>query len=168
IMDLRKLQYFVEVVESKSISKAAQKLNMTQPPLSIMIKKFEEELGVELFERRNKRLQITGTGKLLYDQAKDLLAFSEGIEKNVQEHYKGIHGEVVIGCSTMVNLLFIPKILSKFAERNIKYKINVKEGNASYIMEALRNHEIDIVITISIFNLKNLLIIELFFELLSL
>lgn len=64
----------------------------------------------------------------------------------------------------MVNLLFIPKIMERFAEMNINYTIHVKEGNASFILDALRNHEIDIGIVRSVFKHEDIQSIELFSE----
>ena len=88
-MDLHKLRCFIAVVEEGSLSKAAEVLNMTQPPLSILMKKLEEELNVTLFERRNKRLLITDTGHLLYKRAKELISSSESIYQELVEQNKG-------------------------------------------------------------------------------
>ena len=69
-MDYKSLKYYVTVVESGTISAAAKKLYMSQPPLSNQMYKLEEELGCRLFERTTKRIVLTGAGKLLYDRAK--------------------------------------------------------------------------------------------------
>ncbi|MBQ5756729.1 MAG: LysR family transcriptional regulator, partial [Erysipelotrichaceae bacterium] len=72
-MDLRTLQYFVVVAEELNITKAAEKLHMSQPPLSAQIKKLELELNTELFIRGKRQLDLTESGELLYRRAKEIL-----------------------------------------------------------------------------------------------
>ena len=72
-MDLKQLRYFVTVVESGSISAAARKLYMTQPPLSAQMQALEQELGCPLLERGARRVELTDAGRRLYERAKTLL-----------------------------------------------------------------------------------------------
>ena len=72
-MDLRSLHYFTVVAEELNITRAAERLNMSQPPLSSQIKGLEEELGVQLFIRGKRRLTITDAGAQLYRRAKQIL-----------------------------------------------------------------------------------------------
>ena len=71
-MDLRTLRYFVMVAEELNITKAAEKLHMSQPPLSAQIKGLEKELDTELFIRGSRQLTLTETGQLLYRRAKNV------------------------------------------------------------------------------------------------
>ncbi len=68
-MDIRQLRYFIAIVEEKSISAAARRLHLSQPPLSQQLKAMEEELGALLVERSGKRLEVTDAGKALYTYA---------------------------------------------------------------------------------------------------
>lgn len=151
-MDMQKLKYFTAIVEHGTISKAAMALNMTQPPLSISIKSFEEEIGIQLFKRVGKRLHLTDSGKLLYDRGKELLASSVAIIQEVHEHEQGKRGHVTIGCSTVANLTIIPEVVKRLNDRSIQITIQVKEGNAAYILEQLRFHKMDIGIVRNIFD----------------
>ena len=72
-MDLRSLRYFVTVAEELNITRAAEKLHMSQPPLSAQIKSMEEELDTVLFIRGKRRLKLTESGQLLYRRAKEIL-----------------------------------------------------------------------------------------------
>ena len=72
-MDLRALHYFVIVAEELNITRAAERLNMSQPPLSAQIKGLEEELGVQLFIRGKRHLTITDAGTYLYRRARQIL-----------------------------------------------------------------------------------------------
>ena len=75
-MDLRTLSYFVVIAEELNITKAAEKLCMSQPPLSSQIKNLEEELDTVLFIRGKRHLQLTDAGKLLYRHAKEILSLA--------------------------------------------------------------------------------------------
>ena len=71
-MDLRQLRYFVAVAE-RNITRAAERLNMAQPPLSRQIKQFEEEIGTDLFDRSARPLELTKVGRLVLEQALQVL-----------------------------------------------------------------------------------------------
>jgi len=163
-IDIQKLMYFVEIVEKGSVTKAADALNMTQPPLSMAIKKMESEMDVQLFERKGKRLILTGTGQLFYLRAKELIASSEAVLQELTDHHLGLKGQITIGCSTIVNLIFIPDIIQKLNERGLEYVVNVTEGNALFILDALRNNDVDIGIIRSDFKKKDISSRELFSE----
>ena len=77
-MDLKQIQYFVTVVEQGSINRAAQKLHMTQPPVSKQMQLLEAELGCPLFLRSTHPLELTQEGKVLYERGLNLLAMAKG------------------------------------------------------------------------------------------
>ncbi|GGF67930.1 hypothetical protein GCM10010912_11170 [Paenibacillus albidus] len=73
-MDIRKLQYFIAVAEELHFHRAAEKLNMTQPPLTQQIQALEQELGVQLFERNKRQVRITPAGSVFLEEAKMILS----------------------------------------------------------------------------------------------
>ncbi|MFC4801309.1 LysR family transcriptional regulator [Neobacillus sp. GCM10023253] len=154
-MDIQKLRYFIEIVEKGSLSQAAIALNMTQPPLSSVIKKLESELDVQLFDRRGKKLILTDTGRLLYNRAKNLIASADIIMNELVELDKGLKGQVVVGCSTNANLTIIPKVVQRINDTS-NIVIKVKEGNTSYILDELRNHRLDVGIVRNVFKRDDL------------
>ena len=83
-MDLKQLKYFVTVAEEGTISAAAKKLFMSQPPLSIQMKLLEQELGCPLFERGQKHIRLTDTGKLLYDRAQNILKMEASMRQDIE------------------------------------------------------------------------------------
>lgn len=143
-MNLHRLRCFIKVVEEGSITKAAAALQMTQPPLSILIRKFEEELDVTLFNRSGRFLELTPSGTFLYEQGKELLDISENTEKQLVEYHDGIRGTVKLGCITSANLFVIPNVIKRLQEETPNIVTHVREGNSSYILEELRSLTIDI------------------------
>lgn len=105
-MDIRQLQYYKEIVNQGSISKAAEILNVAQPPLSQTLKKLETELGTTLIHRYRQKWQLTETGELLYQYAKQVLGQMEEVERRIQEIEEGTSGTLRIGvssaCSNMI------------------------------------------------------------------
>ena len=89
-MDIRVLRYFVVTAQEANMTRAAEKLNMSQPPLSNQIKALEEELGVELFIRGKRRLKITEEGQQLYRRAVQILELTD----RTLEEFKDLRGEV--------------------------------------------------------------------------
>ena len=94
-MDLRSLHYFTVVAEELNITRAAERLNMSQPPLSNQIKGLEEELGVQLFIRGKRHLTMTEAGALLYRRAKQLLELSEQTQQEIRS-IDGLSGDLNI------------------------------------------------------------------------
>ncbi|TMN21718.1 LysR family transcriptional regulator [Lentibacillus cibarius] len=151
-MDVVKLKYFITIVDKGSMSKAASALNMTQPPLSMAIKKFEEELGVNLFLRNGKRLRLSEAGKTIYERGTELLLSTKSIIKEAQEKEEGKTGYVTIGCSTVANLTIIPEVVKRMNDENIKITTRVLEGNTAFILEQLKTHNMDIGLVRNIFD----------------
>ena len=133
----------MKVVELGSITKAAAALQMTQPPLSILIRKFEEELGVTLFNRSGRYLELTPSGTFLYQRGKELIDISENTERKLLEYHEGIRGTVKMGCITSANLFILPNVIKRIHEDTPNIVTHVREGNSSYILEELRSFSID-------------------------
>ena len=79
-MDLKRLEYFCAIVEKGQISKAAEALHISQPPLSMRLKELEEELDVQLIYREGKAWQVTPEGEALYQRAQFILSYVAGLE----------------------------------------------------------------------------------------
>src|ERR1700744_6804839 len=79
-LESRQLRYFVTVAEERNFTRAAERLNIAQPPLSRQIQQLEENLGVQLLERNSRPLKLTGTGKFFYSHAAQLLTQTAALE----------------------------------------------------------------------------------------
>ena len=96
-MDIRQLIYFATIVEEGSISAAAKKLHLSQPPLSYQLKLLEEELHLQLLQRGARGVQLTEAGKVLYKRAQGILELTERTQKELQAMAGGFAGTLHIG-----------------------------------------------------------------------
>ena len=96
-MELWQLRYFVAVAEAEHIGKAAEHLNMSQSPLSHQIRRLEQQLGVELFERVKKRIRLTAVGRNFLVLARDLIERAANLEREISHLVDGTRGWVDIG-----------------------------------------------------------------------
>ena len=116
-MDIRHLQYFLEVARHNSFTKAAESLYITQPTISKMVRNLEEELGVELFERLGKRVVLTDAGWVLYSQAEVMVKSFESMTVHIHELMELKKGRIRIGLPPMVGANFFPRVIGKFCEQ---------------------------------------------------
>lgn len=96
-MDLKRLYYFITIVNNKSYSKAAEKLHISQPSLSNAVKKLEHEVGAPLLERSTRKFVLTDAGELLYTRATIMLSQMDIMNKEMKEVIAGGKGEIVLG-----------------------------------------------------------------------
>lgn len=145
-MDEHRLKCFVAVYEEGSVSAAAVRLHMTQPPLSILLRKLEDELQVGLFDRGGRRLVPTATGELFYLRAKSMLANLQTIRRELREVEQGARGLVHIGCSTAASLFIVPRIMEDLAAQGLEIMLHVHEGELGYMLQQLRERSLDLTI----------------------
>ena len=96
-MELRQLTYFVAIAQSGIITAAAQKLHMSQPPLSLQLQKLEDELGCPLFERDTRHLHMTQAGELFYERTQGILQQYADLKREMADLQAGGRGLLCIG-----------------------------------------------------------------------
>lgn len=163
-MDEHRLKCFVAVYELGSVSAAAERLHMTQPPLSILLRKLEDELGVSLFDRSGHRLVPTATGELFYLRAKALQASLQAMRRELREADQGSRGTVHIGCATAASLFIMPRVMEQLIASDIKITVHVHEGETGYMLQRLRERSLDLIICRSHLTAPELLNQELMTE----
>lgn len=89
-MDIRQMKYFKTIVEEGTISKAAKKLHMAQPPLSMQLKQLEEELSVILLKRGNKQVELTEAGNRFYKRCLQILDLTEITKNELKQSYQDV------------------------------------------------------------------------------
>lgn len=150
-MDIRVLNYFVTIVQTKSISNAANTLHVTQPTLSRQIKDLEEELDTVLFHRGSREIQLTDDGQYLYNRAIEILALVEKTENNIRKSEE-ISGEIYIGAAETHSLDIVATVIKKMTDRYPEIRIHIRSGNADDILEQLNKGVYDLGITIGDFD----------------
>lgn len=145
-MDLKKLLYFVTIVEERQITRAANRLHMAQPPLSLQLKALEDELGITLIERNNKSVEVTQAGWTFYYRAKEILHSVDGMISEVKEQGEGIRGKLSIG-TVMSCVSYLPKPIQISQEKYPFVTFQLWEGDSRRVEEMLQAKIIDFGIT---------------------
>src|SRR5215472_2558245 len=96
-MELRQLRYFVAVAEEGHITRAAERLGIQQPPLTRQIRQLETELGVTLFQRLPRGVQVTEAGRVVVEEARDVIARAERIQETAKRAARGEQGRLAVG-----------------------------------------------------------------------
>lgn len=148
-MDFKTLTYFITVAEELNFTKAAEKLFMSQPPLSNQIKSLEKELDTLLFIRGGRYLQLTESGKMYYRYAKEILALANKASSEVKSLGKGMTGKISIGLVEGS----APNIASKWIETFIHMfpgiKFRIVDGNSDELIDKLRSGLINLAVITS-------------------
>ena len=136
-MDLKSLHYFVVTAEELNITRAAARLNMSQPPLSNQIQKLEQELGVPLFLRGKRRLTLTKAGTLLYRRARQLLELSEQAQQEIRS-LEGLSGDLHISLVEGRAPYLLARWIAGFRAEFPQVSVHLWNGSGDEVMERLR------------------------------
>lgn len=132
-MDIKQMQYLIEVARLKSFTKAAEALYITQPTISKMVKGLEEELGVSLFDRIGKRIELTDAGQLIVTKAQQIVAEYQNMAAELDDLRNMKRGHLRIGLPPMVGASFFPNVIGKFHERYPDITIQLFEDGAKKV-----------------------------------
>src|SRR5581483_8041363 len=110
-MELRHLRYFVAVAEELHFARAAERLNIAQPPLSKQIRQLEEELGVQLLERTTRSVSLTSAGRVFLEEARRALGQVERATTLARQAQRGEVGELLVGFITSAGYDILPGLL---------------------------------------------------------
>ncbi len=149
VMDIRTLSYFVVIAEELNITKAAEKLCMSQPPLSSQMKALEEELDTVLFVRGKRHLQLTESGKLLYRHAKEILSLVNKTSEEIRAMGKGMRGKISIGLVEGSAPIIAASWIEKFVANYNNVEFLVVDGNSDELIAKLRSGLIDMAVITS-------------------
>lgn len=147
-MELRDIKSFIEVASHKSFTKAAAHSYLTQPSLSKAVKKLEEELHVELFDRSTRNLRLTDAGRIVYQQGQKALGALENLDILLDELKEIVVGEIKMGVPPLIGTLFFSKIAREFHNIYPKVTLELVELGAKRITQLVENGEIDLGIIV--------------------
>jgi len=148
-MELRQLQYFLAVAEELNFIRAAERLQMAQPPLSRQIRQLEQELGVELFRRTKRRVELTEAGEAFLAEARQILAQVELGVRVAQRASRGEIGRLVVGFEGSSTYDVIPKSLKVYRERFPEVDLVVYAMTTEEQIQALLEGRINIGFVVS-------------------
>lgn len=144
---LRHLRYFVTVAEERHFGRAAARLHMAQPPLSQQIRRLEAELGVELFVRTTRRVDLTPAGAAYLDRAREILEAVDQAAHEARRVAAGVVGHLAIGCVGSVTYSLLPALSRRLAQELPGVDFSFRgEMLASEQVEALRDGTIDLAL----------------------
>lgn len=144
MMELRHLRYFSVLADELHFGRAAQRLAISQPPLSVAIRQLEESIGARLFERNSKEVRLTAAGAALRESARQLLRRSEEIAREARDVASGSAGHLRIGFVGAMLYRGLPQALRAFRKRHAGVRISLTEMNSAEQMAELLHDRLDL------------------------
>ncbi|MFE4709624.1 MULTISPECIES: LysR family transcriptional regulator [unclassified Paenibacillus] len=155
-MDIRQLKYFLAIAEEGQITSAARKLQMAQPPLSQQLKLLEDELGVKLFERGPRSVQLTDAGIILRNRAQQILELADSTTREINDFAKGMKGTITVGTVSSSGATLLQDRLREFHKMYAGIKFEIHEGNTFMVIDLLNKGIVEVGIVRTPFNTTNL------------
>ncbi|UCP14387.1 LysR family transcriptional regulator [Aeromonas media] len=145
-MDIRALRYFVELVREKSFTRASEKLFVTQPTISKMIRNMEEELGQPLLNREGHSFTLTDSGQVLFARGQLILAQMQQLEAELADLQSLQHGRLALGIPPMVGHVYAD-LIRAYRSRYPRVELSIVEYGGRRIEQAVLEGELDLAIT---------------------
>ena len=143
-MELRHLRYFIAVAEEKHMTRAAERLGIQQPPLSMQIRALERELDVQLFRRKPRGVELTDAGAAFLDRARAILDQVDRAFATTRRTARGEQGRVVVGFTSSAPFHpFVPRVIRAYREMSPLVSLVLEESGSGELVQGLNNEEID-------------------------
>lgn len=143
-MNLRHLECFVAVAEQLHFTRAAEQLKIAQPALSQQIRRLEQDLGVELFNRSNRNVALTEFGKALLPRAHQLLNQASIARSEIEEMAGLAYGRLRVGASGTIAAFLLPEILTEFRRRYPNIVLGIVQRRSEPILELIETGNLDV------------------------
>lgn len=143
-MELRQLRHFIALAKSGNFHRAAETLNISQPPLSVSIRKLEEELSVSLFERHARGVTLTPEGELAVVQAQEIIRLSDELRLFAKESVSGVRGTLNLGFVASAAYDLIPTLVPVFRERFPLVDLRLREATSAEIIAGVAQGDLDV------------------------
>lgn len=145
-MNLRDLRYLVALAEHKHFGRAAEACFVSQPTLSVAVKKLEEELGVVLFERNASEISTTPLGERIVEQAQRVLEEAEGVKRLASQGKDQLAGPLRLGAIFTIGPYLMPALIPVLRERAPQMPIFIQENYTAQLVEHLKRGDVDVAI----------------------
>lgn len=143
-MNINHLKYFLAVAKNQSFTKAAQEMHISQPSISKMIKNMEDELGVPLFQRDKRKIELTDAGHALYQQTHEIINSFENLTTTISNIVNLKKGHIKIGIPPIVGASFFPQAIGDFIQNYPDIEIELIEVGSKTIEAAIASGELDV------------------------
>jgi LysR family hydrogen peroxide-inducible transcriptional activator len=163
-LTLRDLEYLIAVAKHRHFRKAAESCHVSQPALSVQIRKIEDFLGLQLFERSNRNVVITRAGERVARQARIVLEEAQKIAALVHRETEPLSGSLRLGAIATLGPYLMPHLLGALRKRFPKLELLIKEGLTDQLVGDLRTGGLDTVLAAPTFNTDGLKLRPLFYE----
>ncbi len=144
MIDLRQMRQFVAVAEELSFRRAAERLNMSQPPLSQAIQRLEADVGAKLFHRSKRQVVLTRTGKVMLDESLRVLGQADRAVSHIRDVAHGHKGRIEIGFVLTACYELLPRVARVFRKANPDIHVELHSMNTAEMITALQERQIDI------------------------
>ncbi|RTR02926.1 LysR family transcriptional regulator [Halomonas nitroreducens] len=144
MQDLQNLRAFVSVAREGSVSRAAERLHLTQPAVSLKLKQFQENLGLTLFRRRPQGLSLTEDGHALLPAAEKALAAMAAFDQNARALHSTLRGRLKIGTIVDPEFIRLGGFLHRLVERAPQLETELQHGMSGSVMDWIRRRELDV------------------------
>ena len=145
-IDLRQLEMLEAIARCGSLTLAAEDLNVTQPAISIQMRKLETQVGIALFEREGRGVQLTEVGQEVLHHAQRISGVLDDLRENIQ-HFKGVRKGILRIAVVSTANYFIPDYIARFRKLHPGVKINLRVANRDNLLDMLASNESDLAIT---------------------
>ena len=142
-MDLYQLRGFYEAARERSFTRAADKLFITQPAISLQLKALEDELGEQLLERSRKRIRLTPAGEILFREAEEVFARLETARDEIAGLRDVLRGRLVVGTSDTNCTYILPEVLQVFRQRYPQVELDIRNRMSPEVVHLVLENEVD-------------------------
>ncbi|MFC7687040.1 LysR substrate-binding domain-containing protein [Ureibacillus sp. GCM10028918] len=147
-MELRLLKYFIAVAEELHFGRAASRLQMAQPPLSIQIKQLETEIGAKLFNRTKRNVELTEAGKVFLNRSYEILSSVNRASEEARRIHEGVIGELILGFGGSATFDLLPFILKEYRDKYPNVNIVLRQQTTTKQVNDLHEGKIHVGILV--------------------
>lgn len=163
-MNIQQLEYIVALEIFRNHVKAAEHCHVTQPTLSMMVKKLEEELEVKIFDKSSQPLKPTPTGEMVITKARQILQEIKNLKQFIREEKESLEGEFRLGVIPTLAPYLLPRFLNDFLEENPGIAFTVMEMQTHDIVDYLKTGRLDLAILVTPLDDKEIREVPIFYE----
>lgn len=143
------IKYFIEVAKTQHVSRAAERLGVTQPALTYCLKRLEAETGSALFIRSKRGVTLTSAGEKLYLQSQALIEQWDRVMASVKEDALEVSGRIRLGCHSAVAQYTLPHLLPQLLKENPKLEFDIHHGLSRHMTEAVISSKLDVAFAVN-------------------